>query len=343
MLRLLKILDEICRENNIEYWIDCGTLLGAVRHQGFIPWDDDLDISVPADQYHKLLDILHEKSLTDESMFLFYYKSKTAKYWCEYIGSTLFITGGKACKVDIFPMKFIDGKDQKKDDIITYRANYFCTGNTLKNTKYIKEFKLWIEKEFISAAHFMDYYNDEYMPSCNHKKADSLLIYPFGTYDNPKRQYHLYTDVFPLKEIEFEGCKFFSPNNAHQHLIKNYGDYMKLPPKSKQKPVAKKFFSCSNVETVKKLTSERSVKKLPVVYFFTTDIIKKYPNATNLFLGSKIKTSLVEISCFYVDSNCNIKKAIKDNIDFLFWNFEPINLKILLYYFRYKIKYYFYK
>ena len=59
-LRILNILveiDKVCRKHNINYWIDFGTLLGAVRHGGFIPWDDDLDIAMPSDDFRKFLEI----------------------------------------------------------------------------------------------------------------------------------------------------------------------------------------------------------------------------------------------------------------------------------------------
>ena len=58
MLDILIQFDKVCRNNNISYWLDGGTLLGAVRHQGFIPWDDDLDVCIQSKDYPKLREAL---------------------------------------------------------------------------------------------------------------------------------------------------------------------------------------------------------------------------------------------------------------------------------------------
>ena len=67
LLDMLKYIDEICRKNNIKYFLYGGTLIGAIRHKGFIPWDDDVDICVPYNEYRKLITILKQNNKYDSS------------------------------------------------------------------------------------------------------------------------------------------------------------------------------------------------------------------------------------------------------------------------------------
>lgn len=60
-LEILKQIDEICREEGLRYWLMYGSLIGAVRHNGFVPWDDDLDIGMPRDDYRHLITLLQER------------------------------------------------------------------------------------------------------------------------------------------------------------------------------------------------------------------------------------------------------------------------------------------
>ena len=69
-LDIMVVFDRVARENNLKYSLCAGTLLGAVRHKGFIPWDDDIDVTMPRPDYEKLLQLNREKSLWPQSLEL---------------------------------------------------------------------------------------------------------------------------------------------------------------------------------------------------------------------------------------------------------------------------------
>ena len=79
-LEILAYVDEICREYNINYSLAYGTMLGAVRHKGFIPWDDDIDIILMRSEYQKLLNILYDKKNDKYQV----YSPKDEGYWYNY-------------------------------------------------------------------------------------------------------------------------------------------------------------------------------------------------------------------------------------------------------------------
>ena len=90
MLEILVEIHRICVENDITYWLEAGTLLGAIRHKGFIPWDDDCDVSMPRKDYERFLQIAQEK--LPETMFL-QTKETDKEYPLPWANSTYVIWG----------------------------------------------------------------------------------------------------------------------------------------------------------------------------------------------------------------------------------------------------------
>ncbi len=227
MLDILIEVDTVCKKNNIEYWIDAGTLLGAVRHKGFIPWDDDIDICMMREEYKRFLEIA-PKELNYEKYFLhdkntdFRMSLNSAKVRDR---NTLFVDESESRNekhhqgiyIDIFPMSYL-----KNINKLTFKIFSILTkikdlnpyaGNNRKLKKILKFLGIiWISKKL--AKNFFS--NEE----------TNIIGYS-----------HLYKiiqehkNIFPLDNIEFEGYKFPCPCNKDAYLKAIYGEtYMQLPP-----------------------------------------------------------------------------------------------------------------
>lgn len=231
-LRMLEILievDRICKKYNINYWISDGTLLGAIRHQGFIPWDDDIDISMLENDYKKFCKVIEYE--LDQSKFFIANRKHDKHCIPKYLkirdrSSTLieFIESEnekyhQGIFIDIFPMVYLNSNVKKIPKIY----NYLSTRKDF-DIRYEKNaIKKLIKKVFI------------YMGG---RKLLTLMYWMlFKTYNKTNCIGYKYNfnntynvdDIFPLKTISFENYSFLSPSNPDGVLTMLYGDYMKLP------------------------------------------------------------------------------------------------------------------
>ena len=238
----LQILDEIvriCKENGLRYCLTGGTCLGAVRHKGFIPWDDDVDIIMPRADFQRFIDITKDGDTGD--FFLDYYMTNPtygrcfAKY-CKQ--GTLFIEPNglrQSIYVDIFVQDKVPGPDytansilpaliHKLDAITTIRREGL-KGRDLK-TRFIYYATRWMPVRWFFK------WETQLMTRFEHTDAQYYL-----NYGSP---YNLVRETLPIKEfepygqLEFEGKEYNVPRNWDLYLSHIYGDYMTLPPVEKR-------------------------------------------------------------------------------------------------------------
>ncbi len=242
MIRLLKIIDDIATRNNIQYWIDAGSLIGVVRHNGFIPWDDDLDISMIKDDYIKLVSLLTDYCKDHDDVYL-YFKSPQSYHTCNFFASRSCYTRAEKTailipvKVDLRPVNVIDSTKESIEENNKLRdiANYII---------YNKRYGYYDGKKLNRKQRkaFFNYYNSKYGLLSSIKK-DSLLVHPYFEYSN---QFELkYDDIFPLKKHKFCDFEVSIPNNTEYLLGRLYGDYMTLPALIHRAPVACQFYKKS--------------------------------------------------------------------------------------------------
>jgi lipopolysaccharide cholinephosphotransferase len=244
-LEAMIIVDRICREHGIRYYLIAGTLLGAVRHRGFIPWDDDVDVAIPRKDYNRLM--ANGQKWLGEKYFLQNYK--TDQYCAHFfakirINGTLFREKSNAhlnCHhgifIDLFPLdKVPAGKLWRRiHERILRGLMLLCQFKTKTLSKGSLKAKLFSFLCFIAIfplffsrgrlGKILDRWMMRYQNSSSRYVSYLFSNTAFGEedYGNPT-------------EIEFEGCRFMAPSNYEGVLKKAFGDYMQLPPLEERIP-----------------------------------------------------------------------------------------------------------
>lgn len=227
-LEILKHFKNFCEANGLRYWLAGGTLLGAVRHNGFIPWDDDVDVYMPDIDYEIFLDtydsneeyeLLH---YSRDSDYYFYFSKLTKK------GTALLHYGYPVWEkigvyIDIFPLvgfpsKIIEQKMQWENEHLVM-AEWYWYQDLIDLVGYKRMPKT--KGEILSEMDMIKFDEAEYVGTI------SVIL--------QKEWLSRRCCFIETVEIEFEGEKFKIPAGYDEHLKSRYGNYNILPPKEKQK------------------------------------------------------------------------------------------------------------
>lgn len=228
MLAILKQFDEICKRHNISYWLDGGTLLGAIRHGGFIPWDDDLDVAMKHEDYNKIKRILQKELKhplyfqsieTDNGYILPFVKIRNEQIPITERDSYDIFYKFKGIYIDIFSLDY--------NWYFLNRITSQITQRFRPNSSRSKS----LNSIFNRMGHYILPIINKFLKLISKVYKSSYLTYDYGVAWPVKLTQN---DIFPLKEIEFENTLFPIPNNWEKLLIQNYGDYMKIPLKKER-------------------------------------------------------------------------------------------------------------
>lgn len=221
-LEILKRIDEVCRKNGIKYWSCFGTLLGAIRHKGFIPWDDDIDINVMRDQFELLKAAIAEED--DISLFDHWVFGPTGPH------RRLFVhfKGYAEPFVDLF---IYDYCPTSAEDIRPHALQL--------RLDFVSESEDYLRKINVSDGPLSSAVSAELQRICDkYMVCDSEItegnaasvVWAADNFTTRKRFSSVeLKDLEPLKNIEFEGYDIMVPINSEKILSFCYGNYYSLP------------------------------------------------------------------------------------------------------------------
>ncbi len=241
LVDILLAVTKYCDKHNLKYSLSSGTLLGAVRHKGFIPWDDDIDIYMPRDDYEMLHKLVHEEPIGPNLIIESLYEGNSAFPFGKVIDTNTEIVNShsdlmKSLWIDIFP---VDGVTQEMVDNIK-QINYYLflllrllskSAINIKKVNSVKDKLLVIIAKLSGSAVHYGKKIEKY--SKRHKITDCPYAANLswgGT--------NYYLDSKLLFEdrvkLTFEGHEFYVTQLYEEFLTKQYGDYMKLPPENER-------------------------------------------------------------------------------------------------------------
>lgn len=243
----LDILDkfvQICEKHKLTYFLAYGTLLGAIRHQGFIPWDDDVDVGMPREDYEKFIGICRNKQ--PEGYFL--QENRTyAKYWHIYAkfrkdntqkietNPPAFLPNEhRGINIDIFPYDVASSNQfiQKIKHFLLEKIRFLLfekRGYRSSGAKFYIFLKQFIAR--IIPFSILHGFSHTIM-TFNLGKSDNIISW--GSTEGCKKETFPRNVILPITKAYFEGRMFAVPNNSHVYLEQMYGNYMQPPPVSER-------------------------------------------------------------------------------------------------------------
>lgn len=244
-LAILKELDIICKENNLKYYLAYGTLLGAVRHKGFIPWDDDIDVWMPREDYEKFLRICAGKTINDKYRVLSMHDKDYIYAFAKMVDIRTLVeekwmlTNILGVYIDIFPLDIlpINEKHRKRYINKLLLAHYGLLMSTRENKKR--------KTLLVSVLSRLAYYP---LRIFGYRRWLNRVDKLSRKYQSNEKRYigNVSIDSYIAKEcyraecfedgvrLRFEDAEFAVPKNYEKILNTIYGDYMQLPPLEKR-------------------------------------------------------------------------------------------------------------
>lgn len=245
-LDLLLVFHRFCVEHDIKYSLAAGTLIGAVRHKGFIPWDDDIDVYLLRDEYKKLIEVYPRKSINNCSLVSMERDNNWHRAYAKFYDSrTLMMEKTKSryegigVGIDVFP---VDDVPDNQEEWKRYNKRRIF----LRNIMSVKTMAFSAKRNILKTAFLLV---GQFLLLPVSQKALAKILDKYGQKYNGKGFRHVYEnnpgvynskhawlkkDMEQFLDSEFEGYQVKIMAGYDDYLTTIYGNYMQLPPEEKR-------------------------------------------------------------------------------------------------------------
>ncbi|PTN10487.1 lipopolysaccharide cholinephosphotransferase [Mangrovibacterium marinum] len=240
-LDILKAVHSICVENNLRYSLGGGTLLGAVRHKGFIPWDDDIDIMMPRADYERLISLFAQVNSTPELELQEFKTHPTLPYPYAKIINTKTQLSDQLIRtgifIDIFPIDGFPKSDRlskikiKCATLLWSLRSFKIHGNAYFGKKSRYQF-IWRFASALCPVTFIDKLYQTLIFLHRYEKSDYAGVIAGGVYGMKEKMEKSYFEN--TVSLTFEDASFHCISGYREYLSKHYGNYMELPPEDQR-------------------------------------------------------------------------------------------------------------
>ena len=237
LLKMMKEIHQICVEHDIRYTMLAGTMLGAIRHKGFIPWDDDIDLGMTYDNYMKFVEVM--ANVNHPWLEIDYPLEDNYKYFVKvYDKTTTFVEEDhqndiKGVFVDVFPILYAGNSYKEVNKRITkcsfYKALLSRKLSTITDVT-LKDKLLGFLSVFMPKGFLYNRIMASYEEANRKERKYSTVLFSWNKDTMPSKLYE------QVSLYDFEDTQFYGVSDYEKYLSDKFGNYMKLPPEDKRAP-----------------------------------------------------------------------------------------------------------
>lgn len=227
LLEMLRFIDEVCRNNDIPYWLSSGTLIGAMRHGGFIPWDDDVDVEMLAADFPRFREAVErvadpryvvQTTATDPEFLFAFGKLRDLGSLVEESNGLDSLLKYRGCYIDVFTIAPSSSRR-------LHRFGCKLVGTELKwRVKSPRSLRSRLLRGVLHGIVF------PVMSAVSRVGAGDRMRHVIPSFFSAERRL---PELLPVSEVSFEGYTFKAPADPDAYLRRIYGDYMRLPDPDK--------------------------------------------------------------------------------------------------------------